>query len=158
MSDRQLPLIGWRESLALPELGIFEIKAKIDTGARTSALHAFGIEPFRRGGKELVRFRVHPYQRNTRYTVTAEAELLEMRHVRNSGGQGQLRPVIRTIVELGSKQWSIELTLANRDIMGFRMLLGRQAVRRQFLVDAGASFVQSQPRPYECQPQEEKPQ
>ena len=139
-----LLIIGWRERVVLPALGIPKIKAKIDTGARSSALHAFNVEPFQLDGKEMVRFQVHPKQRNTHQTITAAAELLEYRHVRNSGGQAQLRPVIQTRVELGGQQWTIELTLTNRDVMGFRMLLGRQAVRRRFLVDPGKSFLQGQ--------------
>lgn len=138
-----LLIIGWREYLSLPKLGISNLKAKIDTGARSSALHAFEIEHFEEGGTSKVRFKVHPQQRNNHLTVVAEAELLEQRQVRNSGGQAQLRPVIRTIVELGGQQWPIELTLTNRDVMGFRMLLGREAVRRRFLVDAGHSYLQS---------------
>jgi hypothetical protein len=98
-SDEQLSIIGWREKLALPQLGIKDIKAKIDTGARSSALHAFDIEIIKRGAKEIVRFSVHPYQGDNRHTVTAEAELLDMLQVRNSGGQSQIRPVIQTIVE-----------------------------------------------------------
>ena len=140
---QQLSVIGWRERVALPELGISEIKAKIDTGARSSALHAFELEIFTRDGKQMVRFKVHPYQRDTKQTVVAEAELLERRTVRSSTGHAQLRPVIQTVVELGNKQWPIELTLTNRDAMGFRMLLGRQAVRRHWLVDPGKSFIQS---------------
>jgi hypothetical protein len=136
-------LIGWREYLALPELGVSQIKAKIDTGARSSSLHAFGIEKFQHHGKARVRFQVHPYQRDSQHTIIAEADLLEEREIRNSGGHTQLRPVIETIIELGNMQWSIELTLTNRDVMGFRMLLGRQALRRKFLVDPGKSFLQS---------------
>ena len=141
--QEQLPIIGWREQLALPDLGIREVKAKIDTGARSSALHAFDVETFNSNGKRMVRFKVHPYQRDAHRTVTAEAELLDQRQVRNSGGQTQVRPVIETTVELNGDRWSIELTLTNRDVMGFRMLLGRQAVRRRFLVDAGRSFLHS---------------
>ena len=142
-SQQQLSIIGWREKVALPQLGIQEIKAKIDTGARSSALHAFDIEIIKRSGKQIVLFSVHPYQRDHRHTVTAEAELLDRRQVRNSGGQAQIRPVIQTIVELGEARWSIELTLTNRDVMGFRMLLGRQAIRQRFLVDASRSFLHS---------------
>lgn len=142
-AHKSLPVIGWRERIALPQLGISEVKVKIDTGARSSALHAFHIQKFERDGKEMIRFEVHPYQRDSHRTVIAEAELLEWRQVRNSGGHAQLRPVIKTIVELGGKRWPIELTLTNRDVMGFRMLLGRQAVRRRFLVDAGGAFLQS---------------
>ncbi len=138
-----LPVIGWRERLALPHLGITQIKAKIDTGARSSALHAFDIETFTREGKAWVRFSIHPHQHNSIDTIAAEAELLDTRAVKNSGGQAQTRPVIQTLVALGGQQWPIELTLTNRDVMGFRMLLGRQAVRQRFLVDAGKSYLQS---------------
>lgn len=141
---KQLPLIGWREMLALPELNIPEIKVKIDTGARSSALHAYDLEEYSEQGDTMIRFCVHPYQRNTKKIIQAEAKLLEMRKVRNSGGVAQLRPVIETVVKLGEKEWSIELTLTNRDVMGFRMLLGRQAVRNQFFVDPGRSYLQSQ--------------
>lgn len=139
----QTAVVGWREIIALPELGIDKIKAKIDTGARSSALHAFHIEKFERNDKKFVRFQVHPLQRDSKTTITTEAELLEYREVRNSGGVAQLRPVILTRIKLGEKTWKIELTLTNRDVMGFRMLLGRQALRRQFLVDPGKSFIQS---------------
>lgn len=140
---QQLPIIGWREHLALPDLGIQTVKAKIDTGARSSALHAFDVENFQDQGKQMVRFKIHPNQRDISQTVTAVAELLERRLVRNSGGQATLRPVILTTVELNGDRWLIELTLTNRDVMGFRMLLGRQAVRQRFLVDAGRSYLNS---------------
>lgn len=138
---RELPVIGWREWLVLPDLGVDAVKAKIDTGARSSTLHAFDLERFERHGEPWVRFVVHPVQRSTRETVTAEALLLDERHVRNSGGKQQLRPVILTTVDLAGDRWPIELTLTNRDEMGFRMLLGRQAVRNRFVVDAGRSFL-----------------
>jgi hypothetical protein len=154
--QEQLPIIGWREQLALPELGIREVKAKIDTGARSSALHAFDVETFNSNGKRMVRFKVHPYQRDTYRTVMAEAELLDQRQVRNSGGQTQVRPVIETTVELNGDRWSIELTLTNRDVMGFRMLLGRQAVRRRFLVDAGRSFLCSSTGSRKLKPKNQK--
>lgn len=143
--SRTLDPIGWREWLALPDLGVAQIKAKIDTGARSSALHAFDIERCDLEGKAMVRFAIHPLQDDSRTVVMAEAELLAERHVRNSGGQAQLRPVIRTHVQLGDRQWPIELTLTNRDAMGFRMLLGRQAVRDRFVVDAGRSFLHPRP-------------
>ncbi|AFY79246.1 hypothetical protein Ple7327_4115 [Pleurocapsa sp. PCC 7327] len=140
---KQLPVIGWREWIELPELGIEEIKAKIDTGARSSALHAMHVESFEQEGKEIVRFQVHPYQRDSYFTVSAQAQLLEWRQIRNSGGDTQLRPVIQTAIKLGGLQWSIELTLTNRDVMGFRMLLGREGVRRRFLVNPGRSYLLS---------------
>jgi hypothetical protein len=133
-------VIGWREWLELPDLGIRRVKAKIDTGARSSSLHAFDVRKFERDGKQFVRFRVHPLQRNTKKTIEAEAEVLEYRKVKSSNGQTQQRPVIVTTVEALGETWQIELTLANRDEMGFRMLLGREAVRGRFLVDAGRSF------------------
>ncbi len=143
LPDLDLPVIGWREKVALPELAISTVKAKIDTGARSSALSAFDIEVFKKGEVDFVRFKVHPVQRSRKKVVAAEAALLDMREVRNSGGKAEFRPVISTLVSLGGKQWPIELTLTNRDQMGFRMLLGRQAVRHRFLVDAGKSYVQS---------------
>ncbi len=138
-----MPIIGWREQVALPDLGIPEVKAKIDTGARSSALHAIDVETFERDGKAMVRFKVYPYQRDAHRSVTAEAELIDQRQVRNSGGHAQVRPVIETTVELNGYAFPIELTLTNRAVMGFRMLLGRQAVRRRFLVDASRSFLHS---------------
>lgn len=135
------PLIGWREWLSLPALGIPTIKAKVDTGARSSALHAFDIEVFTEAGREMVRFKVHPFQRDTSATVEAVAELFDRRNVRSSEGTESMRPVILTPVELLGQQWLVEVTLTRRDNMGFRMLLGRQAVRRRFVVEPGRSFV-----------------
>ena len=134
-----LPVIGWREWVSLPDLGLESIKAKIDTGARSSALHAFDLRAFTVGAKPWVRFRIHPMQHGGP-TVEAEAEVIDMRRVTNPGGRRELRPVIRTHVTLLDKQWEIDLTLTPRWGMGFRMLLGRQAVRHHFLVDAGRSF------------------
>jgi len=133
-------MIGWREWVSLPELGIERIKVKVDTGARSSSLHAHDIRLFRRRGVDMVRFTVHPVQRQSRTSIEAEAELLEMRKVRNSGGRAEERPVIRTSLGLLGRTWHIELTLTPRDVMGFRMLLGRQAVRGRFLVDPGRSY------------------
>lgn len=143
---QQLPLIGWRENLILPDLGIKSIKAKIDTGARTSALHAVDCHEFIHEGKTMIRFGIHPLQRNNKETVLAVAELMEYRKITNSGGHAQTRPVILTTVHLGEHQWQVELTLTNRDVMGFRMLLGRQAVKNRFAVDPGKSFLQSNRR------------
>jgi len=139
----ELPVIGWREWIALPDLGIEAIKVKIDTGARSSALHAFEMETFSQNGKSMVQFKVHPYQGDTKQVVTVIGEVIETRQVRNSGGQTELRPVIQTIVELSGERWQIELTLTNRDEMGFRMLLGREAVRKRFLIDSGKSYLRS---------------
>ncbi len=138
-------IIGWREWVALPTLGVPAIKAKVDTGARSSALHAFDLERFDRNGATMVRFQAHPIQRDDQYIISVEAVLLEERWVRNSGGQEELRPVIETTVQVGTQIWPIELTLTNRDVMGFRLLLGRQAVRRRYLVDPGHSYLQPLP-------------
>jgi len=141
-SDRnQLPVVGWREWLSLPAIGIDTIKAKVDTGARSSALHAFDVEIFQQDGREMVRFKVHPYQRDNTVTVEGVAELLDRRRVRSSEGTESMRPVILTTVELLGQRWEIEVTLTRRDNMGFRMLLGRQAVRRRFVVAPGRSYL-----------------
>ena len=144
-SHRELPTIGWREWVALPALGIATIKTKVNTGARSSAIHAFGVSVVRRGGRDIVQFQLHPLQHNAKIVVPAEAELIEYRHVRNSGGQQMLRPVILTELALGDQVWTIELTLAGRDAMGFRMLLGREALRRRFLVNPGRSYLVGRP-------------
>ncbi|MEB3281981.1 MAG: RimK/LysX family protein [Lyngbya sp.] len=142
--QKQISIIGWREWVALPELGVTAIKAKIDTGARSSAIHAFHVETFWKDEKHWVRFQMHPFQRNTSKTITAEAEILDEREVRNSGGHTEKRIAILTTVELEKQRWPIELTLTNRDVMGFRMLLGRAAVREHFLVNPGRSYLLSQ--------------
>lgn len=133
--------VGWREWVALPLLGIDKIKAKVDTGARSSSLHAFDVNVVHRRGKDIVRFRVHPLQRDSDQTVEAEAELLEFRKVTSSTGHATMRPVICTEIVVLGQRFPIELTLAQRDEMGFRMLLGREAVRARFLVDAGHSYL-----------------
>ena len=140
------PIVGWREWIALPALGIDAVKAKIDTGARSSSLHAFDVEEFDRDGARWVRFVVHPLQRDVATTLCAEAPVLEFRQIRSSSGHTTLRPVVSVEIELGGQRWPIELTLAARDEMGFRMLLGRQAVRGRFAVDPGKSYVVSEPR------------
>lgn len=138
-----LPRVGWREWTRLPELGGVLVNAKVDTGARSSALHAFDLHRFDRDGAAWVRFDVHPLQRKTRPSITVEAAVVDERRVTSSSGGAQLRPVIVTPVELGGQVWPIELTLTRRDEMGFRMLLGRQAIRDRFLVDPGRSYLQS---------------
>lgn len=144
-SGQQRPVIGWREWVALPQLGIAYIKPKIDTGARSSSLHVSDVEEFHKGDTLFVRFRVHPIQRNKGFGVKAEAEVLEYRNVKSSSGQKSRRPVIVTEIQILGQRWPIELTLADRDEMGFRMLLGREAVRGRFLVDAGRSYYGGKP-------------
>jgi hypothetical protein len=135
-----LPIIGWRETVALPDLTVPHIKAKVDTGARSSSLHAFDLKTFQKDGQDWCQFEIHPNQRNSRDEVVVEVPVLEYRRVRSSNGTSSMRPVILTHVALLGFTWEIELTLANRDEMGFRMLLGREALRGRFLVDSGGSF------------------
>lgn len=142
----QLNVVGWREYVSLPHLGVPKIKAKLDTGARSCALHAVQIRYVERHGITCVQFAVHPQQRNTREIIHCEAPLVEERYVMDSGGKRTLRPVIATFVVLADQLIPIELTLVARDEMGFRMLVGRQAIRGKFLVDAGRSFVTGKPR------------
>lgn len=139
---RKAPVVaGWREWVSLPDLGIDHLKAKLDTGARSSALHAFGIERFDDESGPKVRFCVHPVQRDDRTTVEAVADWIDERDVKDSGGRVERRTVIRTTVGIGGQAWPIEVTLSRRDEMGFRMLLGRQALKRRFVVDPSASFA-----------------
>ena len=128
------------------DLGIESIKAKVDTGARSSSLHAFDLTEFERDGETWVRFGIHPMQRSAQKEIETEAKVLEYRSVRSSSGKASMRPVIITNLELLSVRWPVELTLANRDEMGFRMLLGREAFRRRFVVDAGTSYYGGKPK------------
>lgn len=137
-----LPLVvGWREWIHLPELGIRMIKAKVDTGARTSSLHAENIAIVHRGQERRVAFTVFPMQRNREKGMAVELPLIDERWVRSSNGIRELRPVIRTEVDIGGRVWPIELTLTRRDLMGFRMLLGRQALRGHAAIDPARSFI-----------------
>lgn len=141
-----MPVIGWREWVGLPDLGIDRIKAKVDTGARSSSLHAYDLHKFTQDGETWVEFKVHPIQRNTKKIIAAKAKVLEYRSVRSSSGKASIRPVIIARLSLLGQIWPVELTLANRDEMGFRMLLGREAFRQRFLVDAGKSYYGGIPK------------
>ena len=135
-------LVGWREWVGLPQLGIGRIKAKIDTGARTSALHSMAIQPFRKGHKRFVRFSVAVAQHDPEATHLCVAPVTDRRAVRSSSGCKRYRYVVKTHLQIGQELWPIELTLSNRSRMGFRLLIGRSAIRKRFLVDPSASFLQ----------------
>jgi len=139
--DRQACPIGWREWVALPELGIPHIKAKIDTGARTSALHTFALDTFRKNGVLKARFQVHPFQRRRDIVRDCVAEVIDRRWVTDSGGHKERRYVINTAITLGGLTWYTEVTLTNRDNMRFRMLLGRTAMTGRFIIDPAASYL-----------------
>lgn len=132
--------VGWREWVALPELGVPAIKAKIDTGARTSALHTFFVEPFILDGQQRVRFGVHPLQKRLDVEIVCECPVKDYRSVRDSGGHSEMRYVIETYISMGGLKRRIEMTLTNRDNMKFRMLLGRTAMENM-VVQPDLSFL-----------------
>lgn len=134
-------IIGWREWIALPDLGIPAVKAKIDTGARTSAMHVFDLEEFEADDRWMVKFAIHPLQRQKNVLRYCQAPVLERRRVKDSGGHSEKRLVIQTRAVLGDVNWPIDITLTNRDLMLFRMLLGRTALENRFLVNPGRSFL-----------------
>lgn len=142
--SKRVPL-GWREWLALPDLDIALIKAKVDTGARTSCLHTFRTEPYTLDGQRRVKFWVHPEQHNLHQVVECDAEVIDERSVTDSGGHKELRLVIETRVLLGDQIWPIEMTLTNRDTMRFRMLLGRTAMAGRCTVLPEASYLAGNP-------------
>lgn len=134
-------VIGWREWVGLPELNVPRIKAKIDTGARSSSLHAFNLETYHVDDQERVRFSIHPSQRRDNLAIQADVPILERRAIRSSNGDVSDRIVIRTQLRILDRVTPMDLTLANRDAMGFRMLVGREAIRHLYLVDPAASFL-----------------
>jgi len=140
-------VVGWREWVSLPDLCDLPIKAKIDTGARTSAVHAWNIRPIEVDGKAWVEFELHPIQDDNKTRRAARARVIETRKIRSSTGHTQLRYVVATNIQLGGHVWPIELTLTNRDEMGFRMLVGRTALRPRALVNPSHSFLCSPAKP-----------
>lgn len=140
------PMLGWREWVALPDLGILQIKAKVDTGARSSAIHAYEIEPYEKKGAPWVMFAIHPLQRNTGISIECHAAVKDQRVVSDSGGHKQRRYVIETQVVIGQELITAEMTLTNRDSMLFRMLIGRTAMAHRFNVVPEASYLQGKPK------------
>lgn len=139
-------IVGWREWVALPELGISKIKAKVDTGARTSTLHAFHIDTFTQDGKEIVHFKIHPKQANKDNVIDCYTPVVDRRMVTDSGGHQEVRLIIKSLLVLGNISWPIEITLTNRDNMRFRMLLGRTAMHyHHLMVNPTLSFLQGKP-------------
>ena len=134
-------MLGWREWVSLPELGLPHIKAKVATGARTSALHAFEVSDFDENGVHRVEFRMHPNQRDTRTVTTCVTDVIDERIVRDSGGHEEKRFVIETPVTIGLHTWPIEITLTARDDMLFRMLLGRTALKGRAIVNPSRSYL-----------------
>ena len=145
MTDLRRKTIGWREWVAMPELGVIEVKAKVDTGADNSSLHAFDIERFESDGIDMVRFEIHPRQRKRKPSIGCVAEVVGERKVKNPGGRMEIRPVIRTTLIVAGERLEALVNLTTRDEMTFRMLLGRRTVRRHFVVDPGRSYIGGRP-------------
>lgn len=139
--DSDIVTVGWREWVSLPELGIARIKAKIDTGARTSSLHAFEVRDFEENGVHRVEFKIHPKQRNKKKVDVCQADIVDERTVSDSGGHKEQRWVIRSPLSIGPYTWDIELNLTSRDDMRFRMLLGRTALNGRAIVDPSGSYL-----------------
>ena len=140
----KLRMLGWREWVSLPDLGIRRIKCKVDTGARTSALHTYFIEPDTQ--RNIVRFGIHPIQNRTDIEVVCQANILDYREVSDSGGHKENRYVIESRIKLGKYEWPIEINLAGRDTMRFRMLLGRTAINHRFTVDPACAYLVGKPK------------
>lgn len=136
---------GWREWVALPDLDVRWVKAKLDTGARSSAIHAYDMEEVERDGEPWVSFEIHPWQRSDLDATRVELPIVDRRTVRSSTGHEEDRLVVSTTIRVVGLELVAELTLANRDEMGFRMLVGREAMRGALLIDPGRSYLGGRP-------------
>ena len=134
----ELEFVGWRESVSLPLFKLIDLKAKIDTGAKTSALHADEIEFITVKGKKYVRFSIETDEGKKKYI---KSRFLEEREIKSSTGQKTIRPVVRTKIRMGKSEFEIEITLINRDLMGFKMLIGREALNGRFLINPARSYL-----------------
>jgi len=134
-------IAGWREWAELPDLNISKIKVKLDTGAKTSSLHAFDLSTFTNKGEEWLRFDVHPIQDNDTIRRTCVCPIVDHRWITSSSGHSQKRFIIQTTLKIGEYSSLVEISLAKRDEMGFRMLIGRNALKKKALIDPGRSFL-----------------
>lgn len=146
MSTHSSIVAGWREWVALPDADVPWIKAKLDTGARSSSLHAYDIEEFTRAGRAWVRFSVHPWQRTSEDASVCELPVHDQRLVKSSSGHAQHRYVVLMRISLLGQDVTAEMTLSRRDEMGFRMLIGREVLRQGFLVDSARSYLGGRPK------------
>ena len=142
-TSRELQTIGWRERISLPDFGVHGIKTKVDTGALTSALHAFRPRYSQRDDGEWISFEIHPRRRSRKDAIRVSAKVVTHRWIRSSNGRRELRPVISTRFSLGEEEWDAEVTLTNRYLMAYRMILGRSAMRGRFMVDSSKSYLYS---------------
>ncbi len=138
-------IAGWREWVALPDFDVPWVKAKLDTGARSSAIHAYDVAQFDRDATAWVSFEIHPWQRSDLDAVRVELPIADRRVVRSSTGHEEERLVVLATIRIVGLDLSAELTLTNRDEMGFRMLVGREAIRGALLVDPGRSYLGGRP-------------
>ena len=144
--------VGWREWVRVPDLGLPDMRAKIDTGAKTSAIHAFEVTPFEKDGEKWVRFRIRPRKSSPELEQTCEAKVIDQRIVKSSTGEKENRYVISQKLCMGPWHWETEMTLTDRDTMAFLMLIGRRALAGRFLVDSAASFLLGRPQVDEAEP------
>ncbi|HMQ11372.1 MAG TPA: RimK/LysX family protein [Oligoflexia bacterium] len=141
MKKSNLSIIGWREWIALPDLKVRKIKAKIDSGARTSSLHAHKLKVLKKNNEEYAQFYIYPQQDSSKEKVLCEEKILEYRKIKSSNGITEKRPIIQTYIKINEKLWLVDLSLSNRDEMGFRILLGRTSISKKFLIDVSKSFL-----------------